>query len=401
MMVDIPECNNWIYSRGRDEAEISEYTWRQNHGYMLWGKIASTGAHIMGKNITSCEAMTNTAGNFRTSLETIKQSDDMNYIVGINHSVLHGYNYSSPKAGFPGWFRFGAYFNERNTWWEHFNMWTSYNARLSSLFQHSNAVADIAVLGRIRDTWSESGRDRNPLHDDPWYYIRFWEPISRIGSTCDYINQPVLEDAKIEGKELICGNMKYKALFLADVESLTPKASVTINKFARAGGKVVFVGEKPHRSLSFKDAEKNDKIVIQSVEDIIDLKNVIAISAPQESEDFTAWTDNLLQRIELDTHVKINKPHSCIYFTKQIKGDRDIYFFTNSDRKKAVAIEVTFNSGDKLPYIWLPETGERFLMPYKKKNKLQIELEAMESALIVFEADKIDLPQYKYRETPE
>ena len=401
MMVDIPECNNWIYSWGRDEAENSEYTWNQTHGYMLWSKIASTGAHITGKNITSCEAMTNTWGNFRTSLETIKQSDDMNFITGVNLSVLHGYNYSSPRADFPGWYRFGAYFNERNTWWKYFHKWTAYNARLSSVFQHSTAVADIAILGRNRDIWSESGRHREQLHLSPWYYARLWEPISNIGSTCDYISQPVLEDAEIVGKELICGHMKYKALFLTDVESLTPKASITINKFARAGGKLVFVGEKPHRSLSYMDAEKNDLIVKQSIGEVIELENVTVIPSPMETEDFTAWTENLLQRIGLETHVKISKPQSCLYAVKYVRENQDIYFFTNTDRKKAVAFEATFSTGHKIPYIWMPETGERYVMPYKTKNKLQIKLDALESALIVFEDARLDLPRYKYREGPE
>ncbi len=46
--------------------------------------------------------MTNTKGVFKTSLDEIKQHDDMNFITGINHSVLHGYNYSPVEAGFPG-----------------------------------------------------------------------------------------------------------------------------------------------------------------------------------------------------------------------------------------------------------------------------------------------------------
>jgi hypothetical protein len=399
-MVDIPECNNWLYSRNRDETASSEYTWAQNHGYMLWAKAASTGAHITGRNITSCEAMTNTGGNFRTSLETIKQSDDMNFIIGVNHSVLHGYNYSSPEAEFPGWYRFGTYFNERNTWWKYFRKWTDYNARLSSLFQNADPVADIAVLSRIRDTWSESGRLREPLHLEPWYYVRLWEPISRLGGTSDYISQPILEDAIVEGKELVCGKMRYKALFLADVSSLTPEAAITVNKFAMAGGKIVFVGEKPKRSLSLKDAEENDKIVIQSIGEILDLENVAAINAPRESEDFTVWTQQLLNQIGLETDVIIHKPKSCLYSTKYTNADKEIYFFTNSDRKKAITFEASFNAGNKTPYIWLPETGERFLLSYPVKNKLQIELDALESALIIFENRKIDLPLYKYNEKP-
>lgn len=100
LIPDIPESNNWIYSRARDEAASEAYTWNQGHGYMLWNKAASSGAHIRGRNITSCEAMTNVQGVFRASLETIKQSDDMNFITGINHTVLHGFNYSPLRRDF-------------------------------------------------------------------------------------------------------------------------------------------------------------------------------------------------------------------------------------------------------------------------------------------------------------
>jgi hypothetical protein len=75
----------------------------------------------------------------------------------MNHTVLHGYNYSPPEAGFPGWMRYGAYFSEQNTWWKYFKNWADYNARLSSVFQNSEPTAEIAVLGRVRDYWSEVG----------------------------------------------------------------------------------------------------------------------------------------------------------------------------------------------------------------------------------------------------
>ncbi|MGR3302486.1 MAG: glycosyl hydrolase, partial [Candidatus Scalindua sp.] len=82
----------------------------------------------------------NTEGAFRTSLETVKQSDDMNFITGINHSVLHGYNYSPPEAGFPGWIRYGAYFSEHNTWWKYFRNWAEYNYN-----QSESSLKNLAV----------------------------------------------------------------------------------------------------------------------------------------------------------------------------------------------------------------------------------------------------------------
>ncbi len=84
--------------------------------------------------------MTNTQGVFKASLEEIKQHDDMNFITGINHSILHGFNYSPPEAGFPGWIRYGAYFSEQNPWWPYLHKWVDYNARLSFVFQNSEPL---------------------------------------------------------------------------------------------------------------------------------------------------------------------------------------------------------------------------------------------------------------------
>lgn len=400
MIPDIPESNNWIYSRGRDEAETSAYTWNRNHGYMLWNKAASSGAHIMGRSITSCEAMTNTSGVFRTSLETVKQSDDINFITGINHTVLHGYSYSPPEAGFPGWVRYGAYFNEKNSWWKYFKYWTDYNARLSSVFQNSTPEIDIAVLGRVRDLWGEAGPARSYLNVAPWYYAQLWESFSNLGSSCDYIHQPVIEKATIEDTKLVCGKMKYSAVVLTELESLTPRAARKLLAFAEEGGKIVFVGKKPYRSLSFKDAEMNDATVFSAVESIMKTQNGFLVEAPEESADFISWTISMMEDIELSPQVAISHPSSHLYCMKQMRGEQEIYFFANSDRKNQITFRATFPTENKLPYIWIPETGERFAFPHEEKNQVQIKLEALESALIVFEPDRIELPVYTYNSEP-
>ncbi len=395
MIPDIPESNNWIYSRGRNEAENPEYTWVQNHGYMLWNKAASSAANLTGKSIVSSEAMTNTGGVFRTSLETLKQSDDVNFITGINHSVLHGYNYSPPEAGFPGWMRFGAYFSEQNTWWSYFKHWASYNARLSSVFQNSKPESQIAVLGRLRDWWGEVGLARSYVNDEPWYYARLWEPISNLGSSCDYIHQPVLETAIVDGKNLLCGNMSYHTIWLTEVESLSPVAAHKLLDFAKSGGSVVFIGEAPHRSLSLQDAQNNDRLVKDAIAEMIEYQNVVTTTGPQKSDDFIEWTGQLLQQSKIDPPIRLSAPVSYLYTMKKTIKEREIFFFANTHRKHPVEVEVHFANQVKYPTIWDPETGERFAYPYTGNNRLKISLDALESALIVLEPNDLDLPQFR------
>jgi hypothetical protein len=210
-----------------------------------------------------------------------------------------------------------------------------------------------------------------------------------------------LETASIEGENLVCGEMTYKAVVLTDVESLTPKAAQKLEAYAAAGGKVVFIDNKPHRSLSFKNAENNDAIVSDAVENMLKSSHVFQIDGPAQTDDFIAWTEKLMEKIGLQPQVVISNPLSHLYTMKQTRGEQDVYFFTNSERKKAVTFEATFQAENKTPYLWNPATGERFALAYTKNNKLEIRLEALESALIVFEPAKLQLPTYTFKTAPK
>jgi hypothetical protein len=57
----------------------------------------------------------NTYTVFNTTPENLKIGGDQSAITGVTHSVFHGFNYSPPEAPYPGWLRYGGYYNENNT----------------------------------------------------------------------------------------------------------------------------------------------------------------------------------------------------------------------------------------------------------------------------------------------
>ena len=89
---------------------------------------------------------------FMATLENIKVAGDQSNISGVNHSILHGFNYSPPEAPFPGWVRYGTFFNERNTWWPYFRHWSDYKARISYLLQNATPRANVAILQPLTDS---------------------------------------------------------------------------------------------------------------------------------------------------------------------------------------------------------------------------------------------------------
>lgn len=388
MIPDIPESNNWIYSA---EMKDSIWQWNQNHGYMTWNMFTAAGGHLKNRKIISCEAMTNTNGVFKTTLEEIKQHDDMNFISGINHSVMHGFNYSPIDVEFPGWVRYGTYFSERNPWWKHLHHWVVYNARLSYMFQNSQADKSIAIVGPVSDLWGDEGLGRTSFHTKPEYLFKLWEPISQLGYSCEYINQGVLEGATINNGTISYGNMNYKLLVLASLKSLNPKAASAIKTFVKSGGKVVVIDQLPIKSLSFKEYEKNDVFVQSTMETLLadNPKSFIQISAPKDLDQLLTWTQRLLNDSELAADVVINKSQKYIYQIHQYTANKELYFFTNNHRFKSESFDAVFPVDGKYPYLWNPETGERKPYHYASKpNELHINLNPLQSILLVFEDEK-------------
>ena len=388
MIPDIPESNNWIYSA---EMKDSLWQWNQSHGYMTWNMYASAGAHLTGKKITSCETMTNTRGVFKTTLEDIKQHDDMNFITGINHSILHGYNYSPKEELFPGWIRYGTYFSEQNTWWKHLNQWVDYNARLSYIFQNSQADKSIAIIGPTLDIWGEKGLARGPFHMEPEYLYKLWEPLSQLGYSSEYLNLNILETAKVENGTITYGNMSYDLLILASLNSLSPNAAKQIKTFVEFGGKVVIVDKLPIKSLHFSNYKKNDEIVKNTMEATLvnNPESFININKPESLEELFSWTENMLKQTGMAPDIAISNPSEKVYQIHQYTHGKEIYFFTNVHRYEVATFDAKFPIIGKFPWVWNPETGERTPFYYESNaNELTISLAPLQSLLLIFEDEK-------------
>ena len=378
-LVDIPECETWI----RDAEKTS-------HPSTI-NRFVASAVHLSGKTEVSCEAMTNTVTVFRILPEYIKRTDDLNFISGVTHSVLHGFNYMPLEAGFPGWVQYGCYFNEKNPWWPYFRLWSDYNARVSSVLQNSLAQASVAILTPDADIWSTVGRPYHPFAErnarEPWYMYRLWEALHKNGYNTEYTSDKILAQAKFDGGKIRYAQRSYDVLICEDVVSMLPQTAKRLSEYAKTGGKIIFVGQAPSRSPSFKDAQANDKIVKDAMAEAISAnpKNVTVVNAPTP-ETIIPWAGETMAKMAIEPDVKISPadPNLSQIYHKQDK--LDIFFFAWSDMENPVSFTAEFKTGDKTPWRWNPETGERTVYAYgNTKNRLNIHLEPLESLLLVFE----------------
>lgn len=383
LVPDIPEGDQWLFNGGWTATQIDEIR------YAIWDKYTSSAAHLRGLKIASCEAMTNTAGVFSASLEYIKQATDINIVAGINHLVLHGWNYSPPEAGFPGWIRYGTYFNEKNPWFPYLKLWSDYAARLNAVFQNSQAVCQVAIIGPTADRWSESGLDRNQFLTDPWYLHSLWQAMNHHGYCSDYLNPRIFEEATYENGNINFGPMSYQAVIVCDMQTALPGFIDALLKYAETGGKIIFIGKIPIKSPGMKF--KGDKSVEEKMAVLIKKypKNISVVKEPvdRDIENLTRWTGKILSNYQIQPGVRISVPDERLYLYQAQNEGNPVFFFSNQNRDKSIAFDALFETDNLYPWKWDAETGEKSIYSLNTKN-VGIHLKPLESLLLVFSEEK-------------
>ncbi len=382
MLIDIPECETWLDSR--TGYEFSDEDYRVGRAYTMNNKLTSSGAHLAGRKEISCEEMTNTGMAFNATLELIKIAGDQSILSGVTHSVLHGFNYSPLEAPFPGWIRYGTFFNERNTWWPYFKKWADYKTRLYALLQQSEMQADIALLPPLADLSMKFGfqRDPFPVFAYPKYVYQVWEAVHQNGNGCDYVTENIIQQATIANGTLTYGTRSYKTLMLIDVDSMLPATAKAIKKFTDGGGKLICIEKVPHQSPTNQKSGEEINAEIPNILKNTDPAKAGIVAAP--IEDFVSWYKKIQRQFDIKPFVEISNPDKFVSQVYYRSADKDIFFFSNYSATKEHVVKTKFAIQGKNAWLWNPETGERFLYP-SQNSQLEIHLGPGESRLIVFD----------------
>ncbi len=370
MHVDIPEGESWTtnFLKHRPGEEMSEADYRRGRAYTMIDKYVSSAAHLNGVQQISCEEMTNTYRVFNMTLQELKLGGDQTIASGITHSIFHGFNYMPSDAPFPGWIRYGAYYNENNTWWPYFHLYNEYKARLYSVLQNCENYADIAILTPTADMWGKMGMQNEPfpstIHAP--YQTLVWEAIVKNGGACDYVSEGILKASTMEKGNICYGNRKYNTLFLINVESISSEVASQLQRFVASGGRVICIETVPFRSLGLHaDNAAEDQKVSDCMRNIREQypKQFLFIHKPDT--DFVAWYAHLQAEQQLPHAMNIETPNPYLMQVHYVTSDgNDVFFISNSHRYNSCRTKFSFlpsiGKGKSL-YLWNPETGQKQL----------------------------------------
>jgi hypothetical protein len=379
--VDIPECETWIKS-GLG-TEMSEEDYRVGRAYTMINKYVSSAAHLQGKRIISCEELTNTDRVFNETLELLKVASDQSLLSGVTHAVFHGFNYSPKEAAFPGWVRYGCFFNERNPWWPWLHHFTTYRARWTAIFREMTMYAGIALLPPIADTWNKYGAQNTPFPTliHPTYQPLIWEAIHKNGDGCDYVSESVIQAGLLS---------RYHTLFLIEVESLNADTAAEMYTFIVAGGRVFCIETWPAKSETLMRSNTE----VQQWVDKMKAYPERFILVKKPAKDFIGWYRQLQRDYALQPYVGIDRPNPFVNQIRYQAKDVEMLFFINSNMEEGYSLELSFApaiTAQKYPWLWDAVTGERYRLTLVA-DKLKLDLGPADSKLIVFDKKKRGKP---------
>ncbi|HWC96110.1 MAG TPA: glycosyl hydrolase [Candidatus Sulfopaludibacter sp.] len=215
---------------------------------------ATSASHLLGKPVTSSETWTWLHSPvFRATPLDVKAEADIHFLQGINQLVAHGFPYSPPEAGEPGWrFYAAAVFNEHNPWWLVMPDITAYLQRVSFLLRQGQPANDVSLYLPTDDAFAHFtlGKDSVNQAIDGLIGDTVIPQILDSGYNFDFIDDGFI--AK--------GGIPHRILILPNIERIPLATLQRIQDYARKGGTVIATRRLPSLAPGLMDAPDTPKI---------------------------------------------------------------------------------------------------------------------------------------------
>jgi len=263
---DIPEIEGFGLSnfgiKGlRDDGGFTS----KNYSDLFVLKLASSAAHVTGKNLSSSESMTWLTEHFRTSLSQMKPDIDLLFTAGVNRLFFHGTTYSPAEAAWPGWkFYASIDMSPTNSIWRDAPEMLTYIDRCQSFLQMGTPDNDFIVYAPFYDAWHKTTGSsfsnrllRFEISDIGTKLSTMRTAVNNAisaGFDCDYISdRMLLETTYSDGMIATTGGAKYKGLIVPEYKYMPEKVKAHLDSLQTLGAKIVYATDAATIS-SFSDA---------------------------------------------------------------------------------------------------------------------------------------------------
>ncbi len=215
--------------------------WRK-FSFMRW---ASSAGHVYGRPVISSETFTWLhSPAFRATPLDMEEEANRFFLEGSNQIYCHGWPYSPPSAGEPGWhFYAAAVFNAHNPWWIVMPSVTSYLQRVSWILRQGKPDNRVAIYLPEDDAWAAFTPGHASITSimSRWITPALTQAVENAGYNFDYIDAAAIHARGVH----------YPVLILPNVNRMSPATLARIEQYAKSGGRVIAVGRIPAHAPGF------------------------------------------------------------------------------------------------------------------------------------------------------
>jgi hypothetical protein len=324
---------------------------------------ATSANHLFGNNVTSGETFTWLHSPvFRATPLDMKAEADIDFIMGENQLVFHGWPYSAPQAGEPGWSLYAATsMNDHNPWHPVMPAVTAYITRLSWLLSQGEPANQVAVLLPTDDAWASFSPGKVTVTGAMQQLIpkEMIAAILSAGYNFDFIDADTIDRQGIG---------EHQILVIPPTDRIPVGALRKIDDYAEHGGKVIAVGKLP--SLDAEGKPLADKAQLAPI--------ALIPSADQIAQALHNAVASDLSLKNADTAAR-----DQIGFIRRKLPNADVYFLVNTGN---TPIRVTAKMATQygLGFVLDPETGRK-LPGTEIHDSINLDLAPYESRVYVFD----------------
>lgn len=377
---------------------------------------ASSAAHQMGIKSTSAEAYTWLRHpRYISTLQDLKLGSDLHFISGVTKMVAHGYAYSPPSEGIPGWGYYASVMlNDNNPFWPYFRYLSDYVRRVSYVLTLGKPAAGVALylpeddvmagqpvgngLNLYMSTKDHLGDGRSVPEFGLPAALQSESPVIKTlitsGFTFDGIDRGLLRsDLKTAAGRLEIGDVAYRIAVLPNLRGISLPMLEKLADFCRNGGVLIATRRLPEAAYGVRDRDANYARVRQLVSEIFGDGSTeiarrhafgrgVAIYVPDEGSEFAKVL------AALRPEIRFAAPDADLAFLHRGEAKRHLYFLTNTSAKPK-SLQPVFRDGEGQPQIWDAMNGVRSAVRHFDSTpagtRVPIELEPYGSTIVVFD----------------
>ena len=218
--------------------------------------------HGICRHNGSREMMSEAYGVCDWGMNLFRQKRGFHYQVALGVTLFNDNSLITSIADFRKYAIAGKHFTQ--PWWQHYKLYADYNARLAALHAEGEPVAEVAVLYPRSSVWAQvdggaftqAWFDLDPAHPLGVLQEQVYDLLDELIREqwmFDFVFEPVLAEARVEGDELVTEHCRYRAIVVPSAKWLPARCLQVLKQFAAAGGQVIFSGALPEYEVDSLD----------------------------------------------------------------------------------------------------------------------------------------------------